>query len=246
MSVFKRRGFPIRILPITIIAVLVALLLKMNDVIDQVAVAAENISIGPKDAVAQGVTRPAQAQGMALQGQAFQGQANQGAAQRAIGTTDTTVATAQPLPTELQRDPTRFSQSEIDLLQALAARRDALDARERELTQREALLRAAERRLEEKVAELDGVKAELLRLISRRNEEEDSRLRSLVRIYEAMKPKDAALILEKLDMDVVIGVIERMKETKVAPILASMVPERAKTVTTLLADRKSLVPALRP
>jgi flagellar motility protein MotE (MotC chaperone) len=41
-------------------------------------------------------------------------------------------------------------------------------------------------------------------------------------------------------MDVVVGVIERMKESKVAPILASMVPERAKTVTALLADRKSL------
>jgi flagellar motility protein MotE (MotC chaperone) len=147
---------------------------------------------------------------------------------------------AQVATADLPRDPTRFSQSEIDLLQALSARRDALDKREREIAQREVILQAAEKRLEEKVAELETVKNELMRLVGRRNEEEDSRLKSLVRIYESMKPKDAAAILEKLDTDVLIGVVERMKEAKVAPILASMQTDRAKAVTALLADRKGV------
>ena len=55
-----------------------------------------------------------------------------------------------------------------------------------------------------------------------------------------MKPKDAARIFEELDMEVLLEVIERMKERKTAPILAQMNPQRAKTVTLELAQRREL------
>ncbi|MFD2262359.1 MotE family protein [Lacibacterium aquatile] len=234
MSVMRGLG-SIRLLPVTLFGVAAALVFKVQDVYDGARHVGPVVGIGTNYADAQqlpqnrGLMPPA-------------APATNGASAAAPAATGNGAATAPTLPptAELPRDPTRFTQSEIDLLQALSARRDQIDAREKALAQREQLLLAAEKRLEEKVAELEGVKAELLRLIGRRNEEEDARLRSLVRIYEAMKPKEAAQILEKLDMDVVVGVIERMKEAKVAPILAAMVPERAKTVTALLADRKSL------
>jgi flagellar motility protein MotE (MotC chaperone) len=223
------RGFgSLRLLPVTLFGVAAALVFKVQDVYDG---ARHMPTVGVGTNYAQAQQLPQNRTGAAAQTPA---------AATANGAPAAATATAPAPLAELPRDPTRFTQSEIDLLQALSARRDQIDAREKGLAQREQLLQAAEKRLEEKVAELEGVKAELLRLIGRRNEEEDARLRSLVRIYEAMKPKEAAQILEKLDMDVVVGVIERMKEAKVAPILASMVPERAKTVTALLADRKSL------
>jgi len=55
-----------------------------------------------------------------------------------------------------------------------------------------------------------------------------------------MKPKDAARIFEELDMEVLLEVVERMKERKTAPILAQMNPQRAKTVTLELAQRREL------
>jgi flagellar motility protein MotE (MotC chaperone) len=156
------------------------------------------------------------------------------------------VASTTALPTaELPRDPTRFNQSEIDLLQALGQRREALETRERALDQREALIKAAEKRLEEKVADLDAVKLELQQMLARSNEQEDARLRSLVRIYESMKPKDAAQIFDKLEINVLLGVVERMKENKVAPILASMQPDRARQVTDMLADKSQRPPPRR-
>jgi flagellar motility protein MotE (MotC chaperone) len=147
------------------------------------------------------------------------------------------VADAKSVPpaAEMPRDPTRFSQSEIDLLQALASRRDLLDKREKELDQRETLLQAAEKRLTDKMSDLEGVRTELVKLIEKRSQEDDSKLRSLVRIYESMKPKEAATILQEWDADKLVELISRMKEAKVGPILASMQPEKAKTVTTLLA-----------
>ncbi|MFY7962270.1 MAG: magnesium transporter MgtE N-terminal domain-containing protein, partial [Elsteraceae bacterium] len=51
----------------------------------------------------------------------------------------------------------------------------------------------------------------------------------------SMKPKEAAQIFDKLEMDVLLGVAQRMKEGKVAPILASMQPEKAKLLTQILA-----------
>jgi len=75
----------------------------------------------------------------------------------------------------------------------------------------------------------------LLKLIDKRNQEDDSKLKSLVRIYESMKPKEAAQILQEWDADKLVEIMSRMKEAKVGPILASMSPGKAKTVTTLLA-----------
>lgn len=218
-----RRGLPVRLLPITLVAMFVMLSFKVGDVWNDISQIGETVGVLPRNAKAQSA----------------QGNGKPVPAPLADVQNGGQIATAT---SELPRDPTRFSQSEIDLLQALAARRDILERREREIAQREALLSAAEKRLEEKVVELEGVKSELLKMIGRRNEEEDARLRSLVRIYEAMKPKEAAQILEKLDMTVLLGVVERMKESKVAPILASMAPDRAKTVTALLADRKEISP----
>jgi len=60
-----------------------------------------------------------------------------------------------------------------------------------------------------------------------------------------MKPKEAALIFDKLEINVLLGVVERMKENKVAPILASMQPDRARQVTDMLADKSQRPPPRR-
>ncbi|MCX8505461.1 MAG: MotE family protein [Alphaproteobacteria bacterium] len=139
----------------------------------------------------------------------------------------------------LPRDPSHFSQSEIDLLQALAQRRDTLEVREKSLQQREMTIAAVEKRLDEKAAALEGMKAELIQLVNRRNQANDERLQRLVKIYEAMKPREAAQILQKLDTDVAIGVMGLMKEKKLAPILGFMEPGRAQTLSVLMADRQT-------
>ena len=72
------------------------------------------------------------------------------------------------------------------------------------------------------------------------DEKEQEKIRSLVKIYENMKPKDAARIFEEIDMDVLLDVVDKMKEKKIAPILAKMNATRAKEITTELAERRKL------
>ena len=55
-----------------------------------------------------------------------------------------------------------------------------------------------------------------------------------------MKPKDAARIFESLEMPILISVVERMKERKVAPIMAAMSSEAANLLTKELATKKQL------
>lgn len=133
-----------------------------------------------------------------------------------------------------------FTQTEIDVLQKLAERREELEGRSRELDAREALLNAAEERIDGKISEIKNLENTIHKLISQYNTLEDNKLKSLVNIYEKMKPRDAARIFNELEMPTLIAVIERMKDTKTAPIMAEMDSVKAKALTSELAHRNRL------
>src|SRR6185369_3324386 len=76
--------------------------------------------------------------------------------------------------------------------------------------------------------------------LAKYNEQEDIKIRSLVKIYETMKPKDAARIFEELDMPVLLTVVDRMKESKVAGIMTYMTPQKAKDLTIQLTEQRKL------
>lgn len=135
-------------------------------------------------------------------------------------------------------DPLAMSPSEVELLQKLSDRRAELDKRAAELSQREVLLQAAEKRIDEKIAKLASLKKDIGGIVDKNSAEDEARLKSLVKIYETMKPADAARIFTQLDMPVLLGVLEHMKERNAAPILAAMDPSKAKAVTLALAERK--------
>ncbi len=105
---------------------------------------------------------------------------------------------------------------------------------------RERLLKAAEKRLDKKVAELEVIQKRIKGLLKQYDKEQEAKLKSLVKIYENMKPKYAAIIFGELGMPILLDVVERMREARVAPILAKMSPQKAKRVTTELALRRNM------
>ena len=62
----------------------------------------------------------------------------------------------------------------------------------------------------------------------------------LVTIYETMKPKDAAKIFNELEMPVLLKVVSNMKEVKVAPVIASMDPAKARELSIELSRQKPI------
>ncbi len=136
--------------------------------------------------------------------------------------------------------PTEFSSAELDLLQSLAKRRDELDQRDAEIQQRESTLKVAEDRVGQKVNELNSLKSDIEKLLDLQKTKQDDQIQSLVKIYSDMKPQDAARIFNTLEMPVLLNVIGKMKEQKSAAIIAGMEPDRARELTTKLADLRQL------
>ena len=133
-----------------------------------------------------------------------------------------------------------YSNVRMEMFDDLSERRKMLDKREKELMTREALLRAAEKEIDRKYQELNGLRTQIEELLQQQSEAEQARITSLVKIYEGMKPKDAARIFDTLDLDVLLAVMAEMSERKLSPILAAMNPERARTITIMLAEQKKL------
>jgi flagellar motility protein MotE (MotC chaperone) len=144
-----------------------------------------------------------------------------------------------------EKDPTTFTRAEIDLLANLAQRRDQIEQRAREIDLRESLLAAAEKRLDERIAEIKKLEASIKQIVQQYDKQEEQNLQGLVKVYENMKPKDAARIFEKLEPNVLLGVVERMKEAKLALVLADMNPATAQDLTVRLATRKQIPPSVR-
>lgn len=135
--------------------------------------------------------------------------------------------------------PPKVQPSEVErrILEKLASRHEALDARETQLETREALLLAAEQHLEERFAafEVERLELEALRDKERASETED--IAALVSAYERMKSKDAARIFDALDEDILVPVASGMRTQALAGVLAEMAPEKARNLTKLLAER---------
>lgn len=133
-----------------------------------------------------------------------------------------------------------LSQSEVQVLESLTKRREALDSRAQEVEMKEKLLVATEQRVQEKISELKEIELRIESLLGARDEAEEEQIQSLVKVYENMKAKDAARILQNLDREILLSVAARMKEAKFAAILSQMDPSSAQEITVLLANRMSL------
>jgi len=127
------------------------------------------------------------------------------------------------------------SAGERAVLGRLQERRKELDTRSRELEMRESLLKATEKRLDAKVAELKDAETRVNTLMGNRDKAEAQRFKGVVAMYENMKSKEAARILERLDMKILVEVATSIKPAKMSEILAQMTPEAAERLTVELA-----------
>ncbi len=110
----------------------------------------------------------------------------------------------------------------------------AIQRKEEELTQREALLRVKEERLEsiktnieDKITELKKVKTEIEGMVKKIDQTNDQRIKRIVKIYEAMNPEESAARLEKLDEPMAVSILSAMNEKKAAKILGLMTVDKS-------------------
>ena len=136
--------------------------------------------------------------------------------------------------------------------QDLAKRDQSGAARNRALSLREQVARAAEERIKANArARQQETAAAAAAAASAAPGDKaiapNAQYDDLARIYQAMKPARAALVLEQLDMDVQMQVAQRMRQRSTAMILAAMTPAGAADLSMSLArktPRRRVVPPI--
>jgi flagellar motility protein MotE (MotC chaperone) len=142
----------------------------------------------------------------------------------------------RPAGTVISVEPRPASAAERALLERLQERRQELDARARELDMRESLLAAAEKKLETGMAEQKTNEGRG-GAGGQRKDDGEARFKSVVTIYETMKPKEAAKIFDRLDIKVLLDEASQINPRRMSEILAQMTPEAAERLTVELAAR---------
>lgn len=126
--------------------------------------------------------------------------------------------------------------SELAVLEGLSNRRKTLDRRAREIDLRENLLKAAVKRIEARIAELKSIEARIESDLKKGDDNRKAQYQRLVKMYSGMKPKDAARIFDRLDMNVLTGLVLQMKPRVMSAILAAMTPAAAERLTLEIAS----------
>jgi flagellar motility protein MotE (MotC chaperone) len=153
------------------------------------------------------------------------------------GATSTAAAPANQCQDPTFAELAGLSQAEVQVLQALQARRATLDQRGAALETQGELMTVAEQRLAERVAELRRLEATVNDLLGHLDEAQEQRLTNLVDVYQRMRAKDAAAVFDGLDDGVLVQVASRMRQANLAEVMGRMDPVRARTLTQMLADR---------
>jgi flagellar motility protein MotE (MotC chaperone) len=142
-----------------------------------------------------------------------------------------------PPPAPPENAKPQMSAGERAVLESLQQRRQELETRAREIEVRDSLLRAAEKRIEQKLQELKDSETRATGVAAEKKEAEAAKFKSLVTMYENMKAKDAARIFDRLDLRVLIEVADAMNPRRMSDILGLMDPAAAEKLTVELANR---------
>jgi flagellar motility protein MotE (MotC chaperone) len=227
-----------RLLPATIVAMAALLLLKCGMLLQAAATHGprpEGVMVAAANAASTDQTKEPAKPGAPPAPQKAAAPTGSGAAASGVATS----APAASGRSAARDDPPPVSESERALLQDLRQRRLELDAQAAAIKTRESVLVATEQKLSARLTELQTLQKKLEGLDAAQKQKEEAGWRGLVKLYEDMKPKDAATILNDLSMPVLLQLMDRMKDAKAALVMAAMNPDKARDVTAQLAQMRT-------
>ncbi len=123
------------------------------------------------------------------------------------------------------------------LLAAIREREAVLNAREKEIEERLAFLAIVEEQYEQQRAELVAAEERLSRTLALAETAAEEDLTRLTAIYENVKPKQAAVIFDSMDTKFAAGVLGRMTPQAAGDILTLMDADKAYAISVILAAR---------
>ncbi len=160
-------------------------------------------------------------------------------------------APSPPAGQEEKKDPDNAkntASAEVNaVLKRLDIERRRLKDEEERIEKQRAQLEALKVEIEAKIdtlskiqqqiaADLDKKEAVLAEKEKKQKADEEARIRMLSKVYASMKPKQAAAIIDRMDIDIIEKVFSQMKGEQVGNILSYVEKERAAKISERLAE----------
>lgn len=135
------------------------------------------------------------------------------------------------------------SVEERRILVSIEREYEKLAEREGELDSRELQLKTLEEEVDKKLAAMQELRTELVKLLNRKQEEEGRRVGELSKIYEKMEPDKAARLIKELDRQLAIELLIGIKKKTAGKILDNLdsdtATELSKAFTEIPVNDKS-------
>ncbi|MBN8549612.1 MAG: hypothetical protein J0M12_09885 [Deltaproteobacteria bacterium] len=130
-----------------------------------------------------------------------------------------------------------FTKEDLKVLTALDGRRVELEDRSKRLDDRQADLDKRDREMATRLTQLRELTERLSAERDKGEKKRSAQLEQLANVYGSMNPPEAAALIEQLDVQIALGLLERMPEKRIGQILALMSPARALSITKMLSSR---------
>ncbi|EYD73646.1 MotE family protein [Limimaricola hongkongensis] len=127
-----------------------------------------------------------------------------------------------------------------EVLSAIATERGLLDEQRTALDGRASEIALARETLEVETARLEELRGELQGLLNEIDDARQADVDRLVALYVNMKPREAATIMNDLDIAVAVTILGAMPERDAAPVLAAMNVVRAQAISMIILERSKL------
>lgn len=132
--------------------------------------------------------------------------------------------------------------STSELLRAMQQREEKISLMEQNLKQREKVLEIAKEEVERRIETLEISEQRLRATLTNANSAAKDDVNQLIKVYENMKPKDAAALFEAMEPSFAAGFLGQMRAETAAGVMAGLSPKTAYTLSVILAGRNAKAP----
>ena len=134
------------------------------------------------------------------------------------------------------------SQGTAELLAAFKTREERIVAKEAAIGARMQELQAVEAELAAQITALEEAEASLSATLAIAASAAQEDVARLARVYEAMKPQDAAALFGAMDPGFSAGFLGLMRPEAAAAVMTNLDPQVAYAISAVLAGRNALAP----
>jgi flagellar motility protein MotE (MotC chaperone) len=130
--------------------------------------------------------------------------------------------------TDPQAPAVQEKQSHVE---QLMEKEKELDEREKHVEEMEAKLQQQKLELDEKIKVLEQARRDIATKLETRVAQDQETIDKLVGVYSNMKPQNAAIVISKLDEELAVSVLKKMKKQDAGAIMNYMDPQKTKVLS---------------